>query len=76
MVDASQAVLMKHRPHEGNGVHMQFILFAKDTQVIPYENLQSEIIEHLLAIMNEFGLRVFQQPTGDDLQNIVDKLKN
>jgi miniconductance mechanosensitive channel len=55
---------------------MQFTLFAKDTQVIPYENLQSEIVEHLLAIMNEFGLRVFQQPTGDDLQNIVDKLKN
>jgi miniconductance mechanosensitive channel len=67
---------MKHRPHEGNGIHMQLTLFAKDTQVIPYENLQSEIMEHLLAIMKEFGLNVFQQPTGDDLQKIVEKLKN
>jgi hypothetical protein len=30
-------------------------------------NVQSEIFEHLLAMINEFGLKVFQQPTGDDL---------
>jgi hypothetical protein len=30
-------------------------------------NVQSEIFEHLLAMVNEFGLKVFQQPTGDDL---------
>ena len=76
LVDKSQGILMKYRPHEGNGIHMQLTLFAKDTQVIPYENLQSEIMEHLLAIMKEFGLNVFQQPTGDDLQKIVEKLKN
>jgi miniconductance mechanosensitive channel len=76
LVDANQGILMKHRPHDGNGIHMQLTLFAKDTQVIPYENLQSEIMEHLLAIMKEFGLSVFQQPTGDDLQKIVEKLKN
>jgi miniconductance mechanosensitive channel len=35
--------------------------------MVPYENIQSEIFEHLLAVMNEFGLRVFQQPTGDDM---------
>ena len=55
--------------------HLQLTLFAKNTQLVPYENLQSEIFEHLLAIMNEFGLKVFQQPTGDDLQTIVEKLK-
>jgi miniconductance mechanosensitive channel len=76
MIDTSQGILMKHRPDEGNGIHMQLTLFAKNTQVIPYENLQSEIMEHLLAIMKEFGLKVFQQPTGDDLQKIVEKLKN
>jgi miniconductance mechanosensitive channel len=29
-----------------------------------YESVQAEIFEHLLAILPEFGLRVFQQPSG------------
>jgi miniconductance mechanosensitive channel len=76
LVDTSQTILLKHRPHEGNGVNLQINMFSNTTQMIPYENLQSEIIEHLLAIMDEFGLKVFQQPTGNDLQNIFEKLKN
>jgi miniconductance mechanosensitive channel len=76
LVDKSQTILMRHRPHEGNGLHLQINLFARDTQMVPYENMQSEIVEHLLAIMDEFDLKVFQQPTGNDLQNIIEKLKN
>lgn len=71
--DTRQTIIMRHQPSLGNGIHMQLNLFAKDTQFIPYENFQSEIIEHLLAIMNEFGLKVFQQPTGEDLQMLVKK---
>ena len=55
---------MRHRAPEGNGLPLQVYVFTKDNQIVPYENLQSEIFEHLLAIMNEFGLKVFQQPTG------------
>ncbi|GFE82684.1 mechanosensitive ion channel protein MscS [Steroidobacter agaridevorans] len=29
-----------------------------------YESVQAEIFEHLLSILPEFGLRVFQQPSG------------
>jgi len=72
-VDKSQTILIKHRQIEGNGLPLQFYLFTKNNQFVPYENLQSEIVEHFLAIMSEFGLRVFQQPTGDDLQPILNK---
>jgi miniconductance mechanosensitive channel len=67
MVDANQTVILRHRAPEGNGLPLQVYLFTKNNQFIPYENIQSEIFEHLLAIMNEFGLKVFQQPTGDDI---------
>jgi miniconductance mechanosensitive channel len=69
-VDTGQAIIMKHQPFEGNGLQLELNLYTKNTQYVPYENLQSEIVEHLLAIMNEFGLNVFQQPTGEDLQTI------
>jgi miniconductance mechanosensitive channel len=75
-VDQKQTILIKHRQIEGNGLPLQFYLFTKNNQFVPYENLQSEIVEHFLAIMSEFGLRVFQQPTGDDLQPILNKGNN
>lgn len=72
-VDTQQTIILRHRPFEGNGLPLQINLFTKDTRFISYENLQSEIVEHLLAIMNEFGLKVFQQPTGDDPQPLSKK---
>jgi miniconductance mechanosensitive channel len=72
-VDPRQTIIMRHRPYEGNGIHMQLYLFAKDTQFVPFEKFQAEIMEHLLAIMNEFGLTIFQQPSGDDL-HIIKKM--
>jgi miniconductance mechanosensitive channel len=70
LVDAGQTVIVRHRAPEGNGLPLQVYLFTKSFQLTPYENLQSEIFEHFLAIMNEFGLKVFQHPTGDDLLSL------
>jgi miniconductance mechanosensitive channel len=72
-VDKNQTILMRHRPFEGDGLHLQLYLFAKKTEYVGYENLQSELVEHLLAIMNEFGLKIFQQPTGEDMQTSLQK---
>jgi miniconductance mechanosensitive channel len=66
-IDKNQPFIVRHRPPEGNGLPLQVYGFSLNRQMVPYENIQSEIFEHLLAIMSEFGLKVFQQPTGDDL---------
>ena len=67
LIDTNQTVILRHRTPEGNGLPLQVYAFTVNNQMTPYENIQSEIIEHLLAIMNEFGLKVFQQPTGEDM---------
>src|ERR1035437_554396 len=73
-IDTGQAIILKHHTiDKGNGLQLKLNLFTKNTQYIPFENLQSEIVEHLLAIMSEFGLKIFQQPTGDDLQTLLKK---
>jgi miniconductance mechanosensitive channel len=73
LIDTKQTVILRHRSPEGNGLPLQVYVFTKNNQFSPYENIQSEIFEHLLAIMNEFGLRVFQQPTGEDLLSLSGK---
>ncbi len=69
-VDTTQTILLRHRSPDGNGLPLQVYLFTRNNQFTPYENIQSEIFEHLLAIMDEFGLKVFQQPTGEDLRSL------
>lgn len=67
LIDTAQTVMMRHRVGNGNGLPMQVYVFSKACQTVAYENLQSEIFEHLLAILSEFDLKVFQQPSGYDV---------
>lgn len=69
-IDSDQAVILRHKAPEGNGLPLQVYLYTKRNTFSPYENFQSEIFEYLIATMNEFGLRVFQHPTGDDVLSL------
>jgi miniconductance mechanosensitive channel len=68
-----QTLILRHRTPVENGLPLEIYLFSKDTQLIGYETFQNEIFEHLLAIINEFDLKVFQQPTGHDLLELSRK---
>ncbi len=71
LVDSKQTIIVRHKAPESTGLPLQVYAFTRINQFTPYENVQSEVVEHLLAIMNEFGLTVFQQPTGDDLLSLT-----
>lgn len=70
LIDKDQTLIVRHRQPEGNGLPLQVYAFCSNNSWIPFEHVQSEIFEHLIAIMDEFGLKVFQQPTGDDLLSL------
>ncbi|WP_438860490.1 mechanosensitive ion channel family protein [Achromobacter spanius] len=50
------------------GLPLEVYVFSNDTRWAMYEQLQADIFDHLLAMLPEFGLRVFQKPTGADLR--------
>jgi miniconductance mechanosensitive channel len=64
---------VRHREHTGSGLPLQVYGYVKINQFVTFENIQSEVFEHLFAIMNEFELRIFQQPTGEDLLTLSGK---
>lgn len=55
------------KPSEG-GLPIEIYVFANDQEWANYEAIQSDIFDHLLAVIPEFGLQVFQNPTGDDFR--------
>ncbi len=52
------------------GLPLQVYAFGADTAWVNYEALQADIFDHLLAVIPEFGLRVFQEPTGWDFERL------
>lgn len=52
------------------GIPMELYFFAATTVWIPYESIQSDVFDHILAVLPEFGLQVFQEVSGSDLHHL------
>ena len=62
--------LVRQLSPESDGLPIEIYVFSSDTNWVSYEAIQSNIFDHLLAILPEFDLRVFQNPTGNDYRKI------
>ncbi|WP_292593479.1 mechanosensitive ion channel family protein [Mesotoga sp. UBA5825] len=56
------------------GLPLEIYAFSKDTSWVNYESLQSDIFDHIFATLPHFDLRVFQNPSGNDLRAMGDLL--
>ncbi|HBN95872.1 MAG TPA: mechanosensitive ion channel protein MscS [Firmicutes bacterium] len=54
-----------------NGLPMEIYAFTKDVGWVNHEGVAADVFDHVLAIVSEFDLRVFQAPGGHDLARLV-----
>lgn len=54
-----------------NGLPIEIYIFTNDIVWQNYESIQSDIFDHVLAIAPEFNIQIYQNPSGNDLKNIV-----
>lgn len=59
-----------------SGIPMEIYVFSKVQEWAKYEDIQSDIFDHLLAAIPEFELQVFQNPSGADFRNLGVKTHN
>ena len=52
------------------GLPVELYFFTATTEWKRYEYIQADIFDHAIAVVNEFGLKVFQSPTGDDIASL------
>lgn len=58
--------LVRQLAPTSKGLPIEIYVFSNDTAWVSYEAIQSDIFDHLIAILPELGLAVFQEPTGRD----------
>lgn len=62
--------MVRQLPPGETGLPIEIYAFTNTTNWVEYENIQSDIFDHILSIADEFGLRIFQNPTGYDMKQI------
>ena len=62
--------MVRQLPPGENGLPLEIYAFTKSTEWALFERVQADIFDHILSIAEEFGLRIFQNPTGYDMQQI------
>lgn len=68
LVDNKSDLLVRQLQPNSSGIPIEIYAFTIETGFIRYEKVQSDIFDHILAIIPQFDLRVFQSPTGEDLK--------
>ena len=54
-----------------HGLPIELYFFSANTAWLRYEHLQAEVFDHVLAMLHQFDLKVFQSPTGLDVQKLA-----
>ena len=69
-VNQDMTIMVRQLQPTVEGLPLELYFFSAGTAWIQYEQLQSEIFEHLFAILPTFGIRIFQSPMGSDLVGV------
>lgn len=67
-VHQGMTLLVRQMPLSSEGLPVEIYCFTNTTVWAQYEGIQGDIFDHLLSILPEFGLHVFQHPSGRDFR--------
>ncbi len=70
MIHDKHTFLVRQLAPSEMGLPIEIYVFTNVTDWIAYESIQSDIFDHLLAVLTEFDLQVFQNPTGKNFEHL------
>jgi miniconductance mechanosensitive channel len=70
-VNQDMIMLVRQLQPTAQGMPIELYFFSANTAWVKYEALQAEVFDHVLAVVHQFGLKVFQSPSGLDLQSLA-----
>lgn len=75
--DANFTLMVRQLKQEAQGLPLEVYCFLNTTVWTDYEALQSDIFDHLFAVLPQFGLYAYQQPSGRNIaQGVAHLLDN
>lgn len=72
-INREMTFLVRQLPPQEHGLPIEIYVFCSDTIWANYEAIQADIFDHILSVVPEFDLSVFQAPTGHDFKHLAAK---
>jgi len=57
------------------GVPIEIYVFSAEQRWAPYEGIIGDIFDHIIAVVPEFGLKIYQRPSGADISSLSEKVQ-
>jgi miniconductance mechanosensitive channel len=70
-INQGLTLLVRQLEPTPHGLPIQIYIFSKEKRWVPYEDIQSDLFDHFLAVLPEFDLQAFQEPSGKDFTKLV-----
>jgi miniconductance mechanosensitive channel len=70
-IHPGMTLLVRQLDPTDKGLPLELYAFTCDTSMSAHEGVQADIFDHLLTIVPEFGLRLFQSPAGGDVRALA-----
>jgi miniconductance mechanosensitive channel len=67
-IDAMMPVMVRDMPPTESGMPVEIYCFSKINSWVPFESVQSAVIDYAYAVVGQFGLKLFQNPAGSDIE--------
>ncbi|MFS9769747.1 mechanosensitive ion channel [Enterobacter chuandaensis] len=64
-------LMVRQLAPDANGLPIEIYAFTNTVIWAEYEEIQADIFDHIFAVVDEFGLRIHQSPTGNDIRSLV-----
>ncbi len=74
MLRKDMTILVRQLQITPNGLPLEIYVFSADQRWIQYEAIQSDIFDHIFAIIHEFDLKLFQNPSGNNFEKLFSYL--
>ena len=71
-VNGTLMLMVRQLEPTSEGLTIQLYFFTSEQDWVPHERMASDVIEHVIASLPRFGLRVFQRPSGTDVRGTRD----
>ncbi len=69
-INNNMTLMVRQLQPTETGLPMELYFFTSTVDWVAYEGIQSDVFDHVLAVISVFDLRVFQNPSGSDLQKL------
>ena len=64
-------LMVRQLAPDASGLPIEIYCFTNTVVWAEYESIQADIFDHVYAVVDEFGLRIHQSPTGNDIRSLA-----